>query len=139
MSGENSFRKVVLHFPHRLVSQPIVCGLVREHNLDFNILKALVTPKEEGLLILELCGKERDLDNGLEYLKEAGVKTQPLSRDVVRNDERCTHCGACVTICPVDALVVDLVTRKVSFQKEKCIACELCVRGCPSRAMEVHF
>jgi len=33
-------RKVVLHFPQRLVDRAIVSRLVREHNLDFNILKA---------------------------------------------------------------------------------------------------
>ncbi|MCX6349024.1 MAG: NIL domain-containing protein, partial [Candidatus Aureabacteria bacterium] len=42
-------RRVVLHFPSRLVDQPIISRMVREFKLDFNILKASVTPKEEGL------------------------------------------------------------------------------------------
>ena len=139
MSDKLISKKIVLHFPHKLVDQPIVCRLVKDYNLDFNILKAFVTPKEEGLLILELNGKEKDFKNGLEYLKKSGVKTQPLSQDVVRNDERCTHCGACVTVCPVGALVLNTSTRKVDFFKDKCIACELCVKACPPRAMEIKF
>lgn len=139
MSDKTISKKIVLHFPHRLVDQPIVCRLVKDYGLAFNILKALVTPKEEGLLILELTGKEKDFKNGLEYLKQSGVKTQPLSQDVVRDDDRCTHCGACVTVCPVGALVLNTSTRKVDFFKDKCIACELCVKACPPRAMEIKF
>lgn len=139
MSEKQISKRIVLHFPHRLVDQPIVCRLIKDYNLDFNILKASVTPKEEGLVVLELNGKESDFKKGLAYLKKVGVKTQPLSHDVVRDDARCTHCGACITICPVAAFELDPVTRKVNFYKDKCIACELCIKACPTRAMEINF
>jgi ferredoxin len=112
---------------------------VKDHNLDFNILKASVTPKEEGLVVLELIGAESDIKKGMEYLKKAGVRTQPLSRDIARDDGRCTHCGACITVCPVGAFELDPFTKKVVFLKEKCIACELCIKACPPRAMEIKF
>lgn len=132
-------KKVVLHFPQRLVDQPIVYKLVKDFDLQFNILKASVTPQEEGLMVLELIGKKENFDKGIEYLKSIGVKTQPLSRDVVRNEDVCTHCSVCVPVCPVGALTVDVKTRKVHFDNKKCIACELCVKICPPRAMEVCF
>jgi len=132
-------KRIVLHFPHRLVNQPIVYKLVKEYDLQFNILKAFVTPEEEGLMVLELSGKRDNFDKGIEYLKSCGVKMQPLSQDVVRNEAKCTNCGVCVPICPTQALTVDKQTRKVKFDNKKCIACELCVRICPPRAMEVHF
>jgi ferredoxin len=112
---------------------------VKDYDLDFNILKAYVTPREEGLVVLELSGQEANFNKGLEYLKKVGVKTQPLSQDVIRNDSRCTHCGACVTVCPSGALVLEPSTRKVHFYENKCIACELCVKACPTRAMEIRF
>jgi len=139
MSDKIISKRIVLHFPRRSVNEPIVCKLVKDYNLTFNILKAYVTPKEEGLVVLELNGKEPDLKKGLEYLKKIGVKTQPLSHDVVRDDARCTHCGACITVCPVGAFELDPSTRKVNFYKDKCIACELCIRACPPRAMEIKF
>jgi len=132
-------QKVVLRFPHKLVDQPIVCRLVKDYNLDFNILKAYITPEEEGLLVLELIGKNEDFKKGIDYIKSMGVSVQPLSKDIKRNDKKCTHCGACVTICPSDALVLDPATRKVIFHEDKCIACELCIKACPPRAMEIHF
>jgi ABC-type methionine transport system ATPase subunit len=51
-------RKIVLKFPPLLVDQPIVCSLVKQYNLDFNILKAQITPEEAGLLVLELKGDD---------------------------------------------------------------------------------
>ena len=132
-------KKIVLHFPNRLVDQPIVYKLVKEFDLKFNILKAYVTPQEEGLMVLELSGKKEDFDKGIQDLESSGVKIQPLSQDVIRNESKCTDCGVCVPICPTQALVVDSHTRKVHFYDNKCIACELCVKVCPTRAMEVHF
>ena len=132
-------KKIVLHFPHRLVDQPIVYKLVKEYDLKFNILKAYVTPQEEGLMVLELSGKKEEFDKGIEYLHSCGVRIQPLSQDVIRNESKCTDCGVCVPICPTGALVVDSLTRKVHFYDNKCIACELCVKVCPTQAMEVHF
>jgi ferredoxin len=132
-------KRIVLHFPRRLVDRPIVSRLVRDYNLDFNILKASVTPAEEGLLVLELSGEQSDYDRGIRYLAETGVKIQALSQDVLRNEERCTHCGACITICPTGAFELDPLTRRVNFYNEKCLACELCITACPPRAMELHF
>lgn len=132
-------KRIVLTFPHKLVDQPIVYKLVKDYDLVFNILQAKITPNEEGLMVLELKGKKENYAEGVKYLTGLGVKIQPLSQDVKRDDVRCTHCGACVTICPTEALYIDKKTRKVIFDTDKCIACELCVKACPPRAMVVKF
>ena len=132
-------KRIVLTFPHILVDKPVVYKLVKDHSLSFNILQARVTPEEEGLLVLELTGKKEDYDKGIKYLTGLGVKIQPLSKDVIRDEDRCTHCGACVVICPTGALSMDRETMKVNFNSKKCIACELCVKACPPRAMKVKF
>ncbi|MFC1949138.1 NIL domain-containing protein [Chloroflexota bacterium] len=132
-------KRIVLHFPKRIVDRPIVSRLVKDYSLDFNILKASVNPDAEGLLILELSGKQEDYDRGINYLSKTGVKIQSLSQDVTRNEERCTHCGACITICPAGAFVLDSASRRVDFINEKCLACGLCIKACPPRAMELHF
>jgi ferredoxin len=89
--------------------------------------------------VLELSGKQEDYDKGIRYLTKTGVKIQSLSQDVIRNVERCTHCGACITICPTGAFELEPTTRWVNFHNDKCLACELCIKACPPRAMEVHF
>lgn len=132
-------KRIVLHFPKRLVDRPIVYHLIKDYNLEFNILKASVTQMEEGLMVLELKGKQEDYDKGINYLKEAGVIMDSISQNVTRNEERCTHCGACITVCPVGAFELDVVSRQTKFYNTKCIACGLCIKTCPPRAMELHF
>jgi len=128
-----------LHFPKRLTNEPIVYKLVKNFDLEFNIIKASVTPGEEGLLVMELMGEQRNYDKGVKYLTETGVKIQSLSQDVVWNELRCTHCGACITLCPTGAFSIDPETRKVIFDNNKCVVCELCIKACPPRAMELYF
>ena len=132
-------RRIVLYFPRRLVDRPIVYRLIKDYDLEFNILKASVTPEEEGLMVLELKGDQKDYDKGINYLNEAGVQIQALSQTVTRNEERCTQCGACITICPTTAFELEKKTRIVAFENDKCIACGLCIKPCPPRAMEFHF
>ena len=135
----NTSKKIVLRFPPQLAEQPIVYRLVKDYNLQFNILKASITPKEEGLLVLELTGTRHKFDEGIRFLTEIGLAVQPLTKDVTRKESRCTHCGACVTICPAGAFVVNPQTRRIDFIKSKCIACELCINACPVRAMELRI
>jgi ferredoxin len=132
-------KRIVLRFPKRLVERPITYRLVKDYDLEFNILRASITPEQEGVMVIELKGNQAEYDRGVEFLLKAGVKIQSLSQDVTRNEERCTHCGACVTVCPPGAFRVDPKTRLVIFDNKKCIACGLCIPACPPHAMEVHF
>ena len=133
-------KRIVLHFPNRLIDQPIVYRLSKEYDLTFNILLARIMPSEEGIMVAELSGEDENYKNGVEYLREQGVDVQLLSRDVSRDEERCTHCGLCTGICPTGALSIpDRETMIVTFDIEKCVACSLCVQTCPPRAMHVSL
>jgi len=133
-------KKIVLIFPKEKINQPIVHHLVRDFNLTFNILKASITPDQEGHMALEIDGDPREIEKGIQFIKGEGVKVEPLSKDIRVNWDKCTQCGACVSICPTAALYIkDRKNMEVAFEPEKCIACELCIRPCPPRAIEVHF
>lgn len=132
-------KRVVLRFPTQLLDEPIISETVRTYDLDFNILRASITPDNEGLMVIGFTGEDKKLEAAIRNLKKRGVIVQPLAKGVVRNERRCTECGACVTICPTRALTIDLQTRAVSFDADHCIACELCVPVCPPRAMELDF
>jgi ferredoxin len=132
-------KRVVLNYPSHLVDQPVISKLVKDFDLMVNILRARITPNEEGRLVLELVGKKPALDAGLHYMKELGVKVESLAHDVKWDDDRCTHCTACISVCPTKALDLDRKTMEVSFNRDKCIACELCLPVCPYQAMEILF
>ena len=132
-----SKKKVVLNFPPHLIDQPIVYRLIAEKGLKVNILRARITPKEWGHMVVELNGNKAKVKAGLDFLKELGVEVELLAEEVTWREERCIHCTACLTPCPTQALYLDLVTMMVGFDREKCIACELCLSVCPYRAMEI--
>ena len=132
-------KRVVLHFPKRMVDEPILYRLIKDYDLEFNILKASITPEAEGLMVVELKGDQKHYDQGVQYLIDSGVRIQSLSQDITRNEERCTSCGACVTVCPAGAFRFEPVTMAVRFDNAKCVACGLCIKACPPRAMELHF
>ncbi|MFA4967024.1 MAG: NIL domain-containing protein [Candidatus Margulisiibacteriota bacterium] len=133
-------KKVVLNFPKNLIDRPIVYKLIKDFDLEFNILKASITPDAEGVMVLELSGDKKKIEDGIKYVKDQGVKVEPLSKDIKVNWDKCVQCGACVSICPTGALYIkDKNTMEVAFDAEKCIACELCIRPCPPRAIEVHY
>ena len=132
-------KRIVLHFPKYLVGQSIVWRLTKDYNLEFNILEALVTPKQEGLMILELIGEQKDYDEGINYLVSKGVIIELLSQNIVRDEEKCTHCGACVTFCSNDAFEVERPSRRIIFHSEKCTGCKFCVKACPVRAMRSYL
>jgi L-aspartate semialdehyde sulfurtransferase ferredoxin len=132
-------KRVVLRFPKRMVDEPILYRLIKDFDLQFNILKASITPEAEGLMVVELKGDQKNYDRGVQYLIDSGVKIQSLSQDVTRNEDRCTSCGACVTVCPAGAFEYEPGTMIVRFNTAKCVACGLCIKACPPRAMELHF
>ena len=86
-------KRIVLKFSEKLIGKSIICKLVKEYNLDFNILKANVTPDEEGLLVIEFTGSEQNFEKAVTYLKKIGVKVQPLKKDIIHNKTKlCDEC-----------------------------------------------
>jgi ferredoxin len=132
-------KRVVFTYPQQLVDQPIITRLVKDFDLTINILRARITPKDEGRMVLEIIGKRSSLEAGINYVKEIGVEIQPLAQDVKWHEDRCTHCTACISVCPSKALDVDRKTMEVAFNRDRCIACENCIPVCPYQAMEILF
>jgi len=131
--------RVVLHFPKELVDQPLIYGLVKEFDVQFNILKAQVTQEEDGLMVLGLSGVQKDVSKARKHLEAQGVGVQPLDKDISIDKDLCAECGACVAQCPVDALSTDPETARISLDAAKCIACERCVPACFYGAIYVNF
>jgi len=132
-------RRLVLTFPPKLVEEPITYRLIKDYDLVVNILRAKISPEEEGRLMIELSGEKGALKRGMDYLNRLKVNIQPLARDIRWLEEKCTHCTVCVSLCPTEAIVVDRNSMKISFNKDKCIVCGACIPACPYKAIEILF
>jgi len=49
--------------------------------------------------------------------------------------EKCTGCGLCVDVCPVEA--ISLENDKAKVDAEKCVDCGQCVEECPNEAIKM--
>lgn len=75
-------RLVKLTFQQKLVKEPLTFQMAKKFDIIPNIRRARVTDKI-GELVLELEGKEADLDKGIDFLKKAGVIVEPVVGDIV--------------------------------------------------------
>jgi L-aspartate semialdehyde sulfurtransferase ferredoxin len=132
-------KKIVIRYTPDIVQQPVIYQLVKQYDLVFNILKARIFPRREGVIVLELSGLKENFDSGINFLKKMGLKVEPLSKSVSQNINRCVHCGACTAFCPTGALSFEKQSQQVLFDPENCSGCELCVSACPVRAMEINL
>ena len=127
--------KVGLSFPPEKADKPVVTNLVK-YDLSFNILKAYISPGRMGTIILELTGSDEDIDRSLEYLDREGIQVKVYADSVIRYEDRCIHCGACTSVCPSGALVMNRDTWELEFDMEACLLCGHCVKACPARAIK---
>lgn len=73
-------QRVRFTFPPELVTQPVIYNLGREYNVVTNIRRANVTA-DEGWVILELEGDIQDIERGIAYVLEQGVRVDPVEGD----------------------------------------------------------
>jgi len=132
-------KMLILKFPKRRVGEPIVVNLVRRFDLTFNILKATIYPRKEGVMVMELSGDKKNFYKGLRYLKSLGIQVETVAQEIKKDERICIHCGMCTAVCPTGALYIKKPEMEVIFDNEKCSACELCVIACPVKAMKVRF
>ena len=129
--------KLGLTFPPSKVTFPLMTMLVREHELEVNILHADVRLNKTGKLIVEIKGKEARIEKALKYIQEQDIEYHIFNGTLIWNEEECVHCGACTSVCPPRALTISAPDYLLSFDKEKCLICGLCVKACPLNIMHI--
>ncbi len=73
-------RWVTLTFPTALLVEPVTYTLGQQFNLVTNIRRAEVT-EDRGWLVLELEGKDEDIEDGISWAISKGVRVDPVSNE----------------------------------------------------------
>ncbi len=131
--------KVVFSFPPTLVEEPVTWHLIKDFDLQVNILRATVRPRDRGRMVLELKGRKDNLDKAMSYLEDRGVQVDALVQEMRYHEDRCVHCTACTALCPTGALSVDPGSGSLVWEHGKCIICEACLPACSYAALESQF
>ena len=126
--------RVMLRFSKENVDKPITSEIILEQGTPVNILSAHMN-QQGGEILVDIDSAHAD--KVIKAFRDKGV-TVDVRKLVEKDDDKCIDCGACVSICPMDALTLD-EAHTVVLDEEKCngITCGLCVDACPQRAIRL--
>jgi len=124
----------MLRFSREIADRPITSQVILEQGAQFNILSAHMN-QQGGEILVEL--DPAHADRVVEAFREKGVSVD-VRRLIEKDDEKCTDCGGCVSICPMDALTFG-EDHSVNLEEERCngITCGLCVDACTQGAIRL--
>ncbi|MBC8498689.1 4Fe-4S binding protein [Candidatus Bathyarchaeota archaeon] len=126
--------RVMLRFSKEIVDRPITSQVILEQGTPVNILSAHMN-QQGGEILVDI--ESAHADKVIKAFRDKGV-TVDVRKLVEKDDDKCIDCGACVSICPMDALTFD-EAHTVVLDEEKCngITCGLCVDACTTRAIRL--
>ncbi|MBI4201983.1 MAG: NIL domain-containing protein [Chloroflexi bacterium] len=75
-------KRVKFTFPPFLITEPVIYQLGRDFKIVTNIRRADVRT-EMGWVILELDGDDSEIERGLSWVQNMGVRVDPVSGDVI--------------------------------------------------------
>jgi sulfur-carrier protein len=80
--GSSLKRRVTLTFPPKLIKEPVIYNIGHRFRVVTNIRGANVS-ENVGWVTLEIDGEEEEYSKALDYLKEIGVKVEPVEKNVI--------------------------------------------------------
>ena len=75
-------RVVQLIFPQRLIKKPVIYTMALKCKVIPNVRRAKVT-ESVGEMVLELEGTKENLEKGIRFLTQKGIKVEPVVGDVI--------------------------------------------------------
>ena len=128
-------KKVLLKYSAEKAGEPILASIIKETGTLVNILHAEFSA-EGGEILLAIDAPEAEVNRVIELFEQKGIETKELKRAIQLDEEKCFDCGACLSLCPTEALrLTD--DYSIELDEDKCIYCEICVPSCPVRALKV--
>ena len=75
-------KQVMFTFPGELIKEPIIYNLGQQFKVISSIRRADVS-ENKGWVVLELEGDEKDIERGIAWLTNKGVRVDPVIGDIV--------------------------------------------------------
>lgn len=123
----------------------LVCGAGNEDAVEVERLVTIYS--KAGCNFFDVCAKPEIVDAAKRGLKNAGIKEDrylcvsvgidgdPHITKANIDKDKCIKCGACKSICPHDAI---LLNDGFEVKKERCLGCTQCANICPQKAINME-
>ncbi len=80
--GKMSIKRVKFTYEQAMIKEPIISMLSKDFDIVTNIRRADVR-EDMGWVVLEITGKEEEIQRSLDWVSTKGVRVDPISGDVV--------------------------------------------------------
>lgn len=122
---------LVRRYTSELHETPYTAEVILETGAKINIDRANVDAVRADLII-DVPGDK--LEQVAEHFRQKGLEVRRLTKLIAWDEERCIHCGACISVCPAHVFTFDQAWT-IHLEGEKCIRCDVCIKACPLNAL----
>ncbi|MCK4459099.1 MAG: 4Fe-4S binding protein [Methanosarcinales archaeon] len=126
--------KMVIHISSA-VHDPVIAKVILDTGVAINVDRADIDATS-GEIVLEVpadsCARVASA------FEREGASVSVLEHPIIRDDDECVHCGACIGICPVSVFSFE-PDWSVAMDESKCIQCGTCVTACPHGALVIEI
>lgn len=123
--------KLLLSYSKKKVGEPIIARIVRETGVLITVERASIDTAA-GEVLIDVPDENAKMI--CELVRSRGAEVKVLEEGVIRDENECIDCGACISICPKEVFFMDEEYR-VQLRKGRCILCGRCIGACPQRAL----
>jgi len=124
--------RALLRFAADQVPKPLTSQVILSEKVEMNILSAQVD-ELGGEILIEFSPENTSKIVGA--FRRRGVEVR-VDKFIEVDEEKCVHCGACYSLCPVDAIQIK-EDFSIVFDEGQCVRCEACLDACPMAAISL--
>jgi len=126
--------KIKINVAPDIIVNPIIAETIIETGALLNISQAHID-STHGTIIADV--PEDQFNRVKNALSSRGAVVTVLDRPIVRDEDECVDCGACISVCPVKVFSFG-EDWSINMEVEKCIQCGTCLTMCPHGALALE-
>ncbi|HDR73942.1 MAG TPA: 4Fe-4S dicluster domain-containing protein [Methanoculleus sp.] len=125
--------KLLVTFSRKGGHEPVIARTVKETGVLINVERAHID-SHAGEVLIDVPAESAE--TVCRSMVGAGANVKVLEDAVVRDENECIDCGACISVCPQDVFFLD-ENWHLQLHVERCVLCGKCVVACPHNALSI--
>ena len=126
--------KIKINVATDIVVKPIIAEAIIETGTLLNISQARIDPTK-GEIIADV--PEDEFSKFKDAMTSRGADVSVLDKPILRDEDECVDCGACISVCPVKVFSFG-EDWSVNLDEKNCIQCGTCIEMCPHGALTLE-